>query len=393
MYLKQLATLFTMLLVVLPLAAQDDVPLSEIINYDDEVTDTLTERAFWDWWRIEADAGDEIVIEMAALESLEPLLGILAPEGGLVTRSDDGVPGGGITLEYTVPEAGEYTIVATRVGNENGTSTGPYGLRVRRANAPDSRVNSYLEVTFRCQDFEATHVATVEFAEDVDQASLYLISVYGFDGFEPVIRVRFSEVDVDDCSRDSQGVPGNVYAVPGEAAVTIEGETSSAAQLLISGAAQAGTVTLTIGGVKGTTGRYVAVIDGFTIGERDLDTVHIGQGPLAATQPLVIYMIGGQQERLDPSLMLLNDPTDDEGIICDDAGRRGCEGVPSPLGLSVELAEVGATIEADRFDAGITLPPGPPALRDLELGSFRDNTTGRYALVLLGELPGDDADS
>jgi len=180
---------------------------------------------------------------------------------------------------------------------------------------------------------------------------------------------------------------GNMYAVPGEDAITIEGETPHAAQLLITSAAQIDGVTLTIGSANGTTGRYVAVIDGFAIGQRDQDMIRIGQGPLAATEPLVVYMVAGEGTRLDPALRLLTDTGDDEGIACDDAGRRGCEGVPSPVGLSFQFADPSDRIEADRFDAGVTLPPGPPQLRNLELSSFRDNTTGRYALVLLGALP------
>ena len=382
-----LASLIILLMAVVPLAAQDDVPLSEIINYDDEVADSLTQVAFWDWWNIQADAGDVMVVDMFAQDTLEPLLGILTPDGGLVARSEDGEPGGRVTLEYTVPTAGEYTIVATRAGNENGTSAGAYQLRVRRANAPDSRAATYQQVTFRCQDFEVTNVATLEFAEDNGQAEFYLISVYGFGDFEPVIRANFDGLDLEDCSRDSQGMAGTVYAVPGEEIVTLEGETPHAAQLLIAGGPQVNGVTLTIGSANGTTGHYVAVINGFVIGENDEDAIRIGQGPLAATEPLVVYMVAGQGTRLDPSLRLLTNLNEDEGIVCDDAGRRGCEGVTSPVGLSIQLADSGELIEADRFDAGVTLPPGPPQLRDIELGSFRGNTTGHYALVLLGSLP------
>lgn len=384
---KFLLALIALFATGLPLAAQDDVPLSQIINYNDEVADNLTNRAFWDWYQIQADAGDDMVIDMTAQGTLEPLLGILSPSGELVARSDDGTAGGAVTLEYTVPSAGEYTIVATRVGNESGTSTGAYHLRLRLANAPDTRINPYQEVTFRCKDFEVTNVATVELAEDVGQAPFYLITVYGYGDFEPVIRVALDGVNFQDCSRDSQGMAGTVFTVPGEDPVTIDGETPHAAQLLVTAAAQVQGMTITIGSANGTTGRYVAVIDGLTIGERDRDEVRIGQGPLAATEPLVVYMVGAQGTRLDPSMRLFDAQGQDTGTTCDDAGRRGCDGVPSPVGLSIQLASNAETITADRFDAGVTLPPGAPQLRDLELSSFRDNTTGRYALVLLGTLP------
>jgi hypothetical protein len=388
MLLKSLMFLGFSLMMVLPLAAQEDedLPITDIINYDDQVSETLTARAFWDWWLVQVNVGDELVIDMFAQDTLEPLVGILDPGGTLVARSEDGTAGGRVTLEYTAGEAGEYTIVATRTGNENGTSTGPYNLRLRRANAPAIRENPYQQVTFRCREDEVTNVATLEFAEDADQATFYVISVYGYDGFEPVIRIHLTTMDLEDCSRDSEGVGGNVYAIPGEEAVTLDGATLSAAQLTITGAGEAGTVALTIGSANGSTGRYVAFIDGFMIGEDDVDTLTIGQGPLAASEPLLVYMVAGQTERLDPTIQVI-DPINDDSLVCDDAGRRGCEGVPSPLGLAVKVVSSISDYVADRFDAGIVLPPSPPQLRTLALSSFSEITTGRYALVLIGELP------
>ncbi|MBZ0303065.1 MAG: hypothetical protein K8J31_25185 [Anaerolineae bacterium] len=387
MSLKLVIPLIALLLVG-PLFAQDDLPLSEPINYDDSVTDDLTQRAFWDWWHIQAAQGDVIVVDMQAREMLEPLLGILDPDGTLVARSDDGTAGGSVSLEYTVQQEGEYTLVATRVGNENGTSDGPYALRVRRANEVPARENAYQEVTFRCQDYEAANAATIEFADDPEQATYYLISVYGLDGFEPVIRVQFSAVDLTDCSRDVQGVSGNRYALPGEDPITLTDPavyTDHTAQLLITSAAPVGTVTLTIGSANASPGRYLALIEAFTIEPGDEDGIRIGQGPLASALPLTLYMVADSKSRLDPSIHWTNETT--AGAICDDAGRRGCEGVPSPEGLAVYIAEQDAEITADRFDAGLVLPPGPPALRDVTLTAFDQRTSGPYALVLMGELP------
>lgn len=387
MMLKYLLLLCCALLLAGPLAAQDDLPLSASIHYDEEVTDSLTSFAFWDWWHLQAAAGDVILAEMVAREPLEPLLGILNPGGTLVARSNDGAPGGTVTLEYEVTEPGEYTIVTTRVGNENGTSSGVYDLRVRRLNETPIRENPYQQVTFRCQDYEVTNAATLEFEEDIDQTTYYLISVYGLDGFEPVIRVEFSGVDLTDCARDVQGMGGNIYTLPGEESITLDDPAvfrDHAAQLFISAPAAVGSVTLTIGSANGAPGRYIAIVDGFYMGEEDQDYVRIGQGPLAARAPLTMYMIAEAASRLDPSLVLLNEAA---ALICDDAGRRGCEGVPSPVGLSAYLAEQDITIQADSFDAGLMLAPGAPELWDVELSGFRSNTSGRYALVLLGELP------
>ena len=179
-----------LLLFALPLLAQeDDGPLSEPISYDQPVSDSLSQRAFWDWWQLQAAEGDLIVAEMQAGDTLEPLLGILDAEGMLLARSDDGEPGGTVTLEYRAEQAGQYTIVATRVGNEDGISTGPYQLLVRQANLP--RLNPYQEVTFRCQDYEVTNAATLVVEEDAQPGGPVIVAVYGLDGFEPVISHQF----------------------------------------------------------------------------------------------------------------------------------------------------------------------------------------------------------
>lgn len=370
------------LLLTLPVSAQD-IPAAETITYDSVVTDDLTSEAFYDWWFINVRQGDVVVVTMAAHGTLEPLIGILDPGGNLVARSEDGAPGGIISLEYTAPADGEMTVVATRVGNDSGTSTGEYQLQVRRANAPVERVNPYQEVTFRCQDYEVTNVATLEFAEDAEQAGVYRISVYGLDGFLPVIRVALSKPELTDCSSDSQAVNDDMLTLPGAATLTYAQNTETAAQLTITGAAEAGLVTLTIGSRNGAAGRYVAVVEGFSIAPADdADLIRVGQGPKAAELPLLVYMLAAKNTRLDPSMRFPDEAG--EGVVCDDAGRRGCEDVPSVSGLKVTIA--GAEVVGGRFDAGLLLPGGDSELRTVELGSFSGNTEGGYTLVLIGEL-------
>jgi hypothetical protein len=383
---RNLLALLLVFLVTGPLLAQDDdLPISDIINYDDEVADTLTERAFWDWWILQANTGDVIVADMRAYEGLEPLIGILNPGGNLVARSADGEPGGTVSVEYTVPALGEYTIVTTRVGNELGTSTGPYELRVRRANLVSVRENPYQQVTFRCRDFEVANAATLVFDEG-DQAQRYVVSVYGLEGFAPVIRLEVPDINLTDCSRDNAGMAGNVYALPDAEPITLTGDPdATAAQVTVSGAAQVGQVTLTIGSAGSQPGRFIAVIDGLAIGPQVRDYIEIGQGPLARHAPLMVYMIAHSQDRLDPRMAFI--VNGQEGLVCDDAGRRGCEDMPSADGLRLFIAEHDLEIRGDRFDAGLVLPPGLPELYVLQLGSAGNRTTGRYALVLIGELP------
>jgi hypothetical protein len=93
-------------------------------------------------------------------------------------------------------------------------------------------------------------------------------------------------------------------------------------------------------------------------------------------------MIGASDSRLDP-FVRLDTP---EGIECDDAGRRGCDEVPSITGAGVAIND-GVTITGDRFDAGLRLAPGHPDPLTLELSSRKSGTYGEYALLVIGELP------
>ncbi len=372
-----------------PALAQEDAPAAEAISYDSQIEDSITTTAIYDWWYIQASEGDQIVVDMQAKNGLAPLIGILDINGDLADRSQDGEPNALVTLEYIAPADGEYRIVATRVGNENGTTTGGYTLLVRRANAVIERINPYQEVVFRCNDYEVTNAAVVEFSDDPDQPEYYRVNVYGMDGFVPVIRVYIDAIDVTDCAQDFQGMDGDSYTLPGEETVTVTGDLlNNAAQLTIRGAGQAGRVTLTVGSKDESTGRFLVVVEGFTISpEHDTDFIQVGQGPLAALSPLLVYMVAGKNTRLDPSMRLLTDDPESDGVVCDDAGRRGCEDVPSVSGLEVYVTVQDVEIVGDRFDAGVLLPRGATNLREIELSSFLGNTEGSYSLVLMGELP------
>lgn len=377
------------LLLAAPLAsrAQDDIPSIRDITYDQTVQDSITAGAFFDWWQLQALAGDMLVVDMAASGGLEPLLGILNPGGDLVARSEDGAPDAAIQLEYTVPSTGRYTVVATRVGNADGLSTGTYTLRVRRANPAPARPNPYQEVVFRCQDFEAATAATLTFADDPRSDLAHRITVYGLDGFQPVIRLTFSAApDFEECGADDRYMQGDQFTLPGEPTRAFGADEQIAgAQLILTGAENMNTIVLTIASRDGAPGRYVALVEGFSIGRGgDRDLVELRLGPLAAqSTSLTVYMVAMPDSRLDSFMRL---PEEDRA--CDDAGRRGCEDVLSFAGAGFSLTHGGGlSLTGRRGDAGLLLSPGSPDPVLLELTSRDGQTHGDYALVLIGELP------
>ncbi|MEO8613088.1 MAG: hypothetical protein ABI690_34665 [Chloroflexota bacterium] len=390
---KHCLMLGLLLILAVPVLAQDNSDSNSVlpIQYDDVVQETLTPKSFFDWWQVQAHKGDDIVIDMAAFNGLMPLIGILDSGGTLVSRSDDGGIDGTITLEYVIPADGQYTIVATRVGNADGTSTGSYSLRLRLANPPVETVNTYQDVTFRCDDNDVTTASTIVFQEDPTKDLAYRITVYGVDGFIPVIRLDTDSPNkYEVCNTDAQQTIGDTFTLPGEAQRTISQDNlNTVSQLLVNGADKAGIVTLTIGSKDGTPGRYMAIIEGFNIDpDNDTDKIEVRVGPLAAkTTAIQIYMVAAQNSRVDPFMLR---PDTEE--TCDDAGRKGCEAVPTFAGSGATLHEgTGTTILGDRSDAGMLVNPGNPDPIVVVLSSREGKTHGTYALIFIGQLPPRDA--
>jgi hypothetical protein len=388
MLAKHVLLLSLSILLAVPVLAQDE-PTVEDIGYDDVVEGDLSNEAFYDWWQLQANEGDIIVISMAASGGLAPLIGILDPGGDLVARSDaegEAASDTAIELEYTAADNGQHTIVATRAGNIDGTTTGHYALQVRRANPPLVYENPYQPVVFPCEGSEATTVATLEFAEDTGQADDYRITVYGLDGFEPVILVSIESQNFEFCNMDARRVENDTFTFPGEETHTVlADQLHTASQLILGGAEEMGNVRVTLGGARGAPGRYMAFIEGFQIADGfDTDFLSARIGPLAAESTWMdVYMVAAENSRLDPQVELLA-----TGLVCDDAGRRGCEDMPSFNRAGATIHEgAGTTIVGDRFDAGLRLAPGNPDPLGIELRAFNGNTTGEYALVVIGQLP------
>jgi hypothetical protein len=391
---KSVIYLILIALAAVPVFAQsNDNPTVLDINYDDVVQDTITSNAFYDWWTLEAGEGDDVVIDMEASGGLAPLIGILDGSGTLVAKSDDGAVDSTVTLEYVIPSAGHYTIVATRVDNVNGTTTGSYTLRLRRANSPVVNVDPYQDVTFTCKDrgFDATTAATLSIAEDPVPGLVHRITVYGIDGFRPVIRANFDATNAkpfEICTIDATNTVGDSFTLPGEETRSITADTvDRASQIVLSGADQMGIITLTIASKDGLPGRYMAVLEGFAIEPKDdMDTVDMRVGPLAAkTTGITAYMVAGENSRLDPFMTLVS-----TGQTCDDAGRGDCSDVPTFAQAGVLLHDgQGNTVSyvGDRSDAGLTVNPGNPDTVSLQLTSRNGDTHGSYVLFFIGALP------
>lgn len=391
--------MFTLLVAVLPLRAQGDPdsPTTADLPYDTLVEDSITDNAPFDRWVISADEGDIVVIEMVALGGLAPLVAVLDENSNLLFTSDflpDGtyVPpqvDGVAELEFQAPWQGNYILVATREGRDQGTTTGTYTLLVRRDRAETgiARENTRQQVVFRCGVDDVTTAATVQWTGETNIG--YRVSVYGLDGFAPVARLEIITDTVDaNCTEPVDAVVGDVVTLPGGESFTVAAP-EEAARIGVAGDTASAFFVLTVGSRGGEPGRYVALIEGFSIaGGGDEDLVEFRVGPLATSTGIDLYMLG--PGRLDPQMIALPDANDPEGqpVICDDAGRRGCESMPPADGVGVVFAgEAPYQFTGDRFDAAVRLQPGHPNPVAVQFVSRGGITTGPYALFFTGELP------
>ncbi len=375
-----------------PLLAQGDPNNITVlpINFDVPSEDIITEAYFYDWWLINLQADQQISVTMTGQEGLEPLVGILDPNRALVERSGDGAANATVGLTYTATESGEYTIVATRVGNADGTSVGTYTVTVTDV-SPNTISDPYREVTFDCMGEDVPNALTIEILDDKQDDApeqFVSVSVYGLAGLQPALRTTV-EFDFDPffdqfCTNGERIGAGDRLQLPGGDEISWE---AGVPRTNFQDINDLDRIQLNIAAMNGTSGTYVVVINGLTIerdGDRDL--VEIGLGPLAQAESVLVYAVADKSTRLDSSVVQIDQGTN-AVWVCDDAGSRDCADVPSIEGFAWYSAEHDTTVNGGRLDAGIRLTPNSPDKQQVLLTSFDGRTYGDYAIVIIGQFP------
>lgn len=406
----KITVISVLFLLVIGAQAQDDVedlPLTLPISYQQTIAETITDDAFFDWWQLEVTPGDIIVVEMEASDGLIPLLGLLDSDGDLVARSDEpdiAEVNGRSLLNHTAGKSGTYTIIATRDGRDKGTTTGSYTLTVIN-NRSDivAPINPFMEVEFRCKDWLMSNALTFEFREDVvigedvqpgERTEFYRVSVYGLDGFEPIIRM-FADVIQDgplDCTDSPQATEGTSLELPflDEPYEVTEDDAKHVAMVTLNNTGQRdplGDIIVNIGAREGTSGRFIVVLEGMGLQVRgDVDEFFVRRGPFASDNPLDIYMIGNADNRLDP-YMEYSDVDTGIQFICDDVGRGDCRILDTLTDARITMGTDNQTYLADRFDAGVRVDLDDNPTTTVKFQSRDDNTTGGYTVIFYGELP------
>ena len=113
-------------------AAPEDVGREQAIAYGDTVQGSITANASVVRYRFEGRAGDIIGIRMNVTSgSLDPYLVLLNAAGERVAENDDDPQESTLNAylrRLTLPSTGAYTILATRYGEQAGTTTGDFEL-------------------------------------------------------------------------------------------------------------------------------------------------------------------------------------------------------------------------------------------------------------------------
>lgn len=385
---------------ITPIHAQEPTPTDQVTNaqipYGVPVRGQITNETYFDFWLFYATEGDEVVVRMMGENGLAPLIGIAGRNREVIVRSDldengmqlpDAEPNSIAELRFVIPRGmgGEFSVVATRVGLAEGTTEGTYTLSIVQTNSDALRRQQARQaVEFRCKEMIVTSALNIQLPNP-PQPTNYRVTVYGYEDFEPAIRIFAGEEDdVELCTADGQKTVGDTVAFWDEPMITIGEDTPRTAQYGLNSVGNVGQITITIASVNGGRGRYIAVIEGLSLIEANqVNPVDLQIGAIALGSSVTVYMIKADGTRIDPFMRQFG--TDDYPQ-CDDAGGRGCEAVPSATSIRVTLFD-GTVIQGDRFSAGLRLTPQTLDLVNLEFMSRANNATGAYTIVIIGELP------
>jgi|GEM_PF-2491413 len=115
--------------------ASAGMPASGSIAYGQTVQGTIDNANPVRLYTFSGQAGDRVTVTMQAAQgsALDPYLGLMDANQNVLIENDDSPAAGGLNsqLEYTLPASGTYTIVATRYGIDQGTSSGAFTLTLQ----------------------------------------------------------------------------------------------------------------------------------------------------------------------------------------------------------------------------------------------------------------------
>ncbi|PJF39868.1 MAG: hypothetical protein CUN54_07440 [Phototrophicales bacterium] len=111
---------------------QTQIPLARPITSGETVASSITQDKKFDLYSFEGQAGSTVNISMQTTAgNLDPTLFLIAPSGLEIAQNDDVIIGedaNALIGNLTLPENGQYIIIATHFGGRFGATTGTYNL-------------------------------------------------------------------------------------------------------------------------------------------------------------------------------------------------------------------------------------------------------------------------
>jgi hypothetical protein len=104
------------------------------LSFGESASGTLDDKTFRQIYTFEGNADEVITVTMSRIEGdLDPYLLLTDEQGTILAFSDDDGPGMDARIESKrIPASGRYFVIATRFGQEHGSTTGTYTLLLER---------------------------------------------------------------------------------------------------------------------------------------------------------------------------------------------------------------------------------------------------------------------
>jgi hypothetical protein len=139
--MKRLVLVLIFLMAVPTTLAQEEEPAADsiMIAYGDEASGEITNREFEQVFTFEGSAGDVVQITMNANEGLDAYLYLTTLDNEIIARNDD-YNGLSSRILARLTDNATYQIVATRLGDRSGSSTGSYTLSLEQIPVQEGEV-------------------------------------------------------------------------------------------------------------------------------------------------------------------------------------------------------------------------------------------------------------